>query len=175
MPIRIRNENFVGWVRQSHNPTKWLKSQPMLGCDALRLTQPTGAGIRFQSCVTLIAGLLFVMPVAEAADDAALQQQMESLQQRVTELEKRLSALETPQIKEAIRKVSGPENPGHSEVAANWEFLKVGHGYTKVRELLGEPVAIKKGAMEFWFYSDKELDGPFVKFLFEKVTEWRGP
>ena len=128
-----------------------------------------------RSCMTLAAGLLTVMPMAEASDDAPLQQQMESLQQRMTELEKRLNALETPQIQQAIRAVSGPENPGHGEVAANWKFLKVGHGYDKVRELLGEPVAIRKGAMEFWYYSDRELDGPFVQFLFNKVSEWREP
>lgn len=121
-------------------------------------------------------GLLFcVMPLTHAADDVVLQQQLDSLQQRVTELEKRLNALETPQIKQAIREVSGPENPGHSDVASNWELLKVGYSYEKVRALLGEPVKVKSGAMEFWFYSDRELEGPFVKFLFNKVNSWKGP
>lgn len=123
-----------------------------------------------------LCGVLFgVMPLAQAADEAALQQQIEVLQQRVTELEKRLDGLETPQIKQAIRAATGPEKPGHSEVAANWDFLKVGYSYDKVRELLGEPVKVKSGAMEFWFYSDHELDGPFVKFLFNKVQSWKGP
>jgi len=115
------------------------------------------------------------MPLACAADDAALQQQIELLQQRVTELERRLNALETPQIQQAIRAASGPENPGHSDVASNWEFLKVGYSYEKVRALLGEPVKVKSGAMEFWFYSDRELEGPFVKFLFNKVNSWKSP
>lgn len=119
--------------------------------------------------------LLLVMPLTQAADDAALQQQVELLQQRVTELEKRLKALETPQIQQAIRAATGPENPGHSEVASNWEFLKVGYSYDKVRELLGEPLDVKSGAMEFWFYSDRGLEGPFVKFLFNKVNSWKGP
>lgn len=125
--------------------------------------------------VGLLSVLFTLMPLAQAADDAALQQQFEALQQRVSELEKRLDALETPQIQQAIRAVSGPENPGHSDVASNWEFLKVGYGYDKVRDLLGEPLKVKSGAMEFWFYSDRELDGPFVKFLFNKVNSWKGP
>lgn len=125
--------------------------------------------------IALLGGLFTLMPLAQAADDAALQQQFEALQQRVGELEKRLNALETPQIQQAIRAVSGPENPGHSDVASNWEFLKVGYGYDKVRDLLGEPLKVKSGAMEFWFYSDRELDGPFVKFLFNKVNSWKRP
>lgn len=121
-------------------------------------------------------GVLWVLVFpARAADDAALQQQVEMLQQRVTELERRLDAIETPQIKQAIRSAAGPEKPGDSTEASNWDFLKVGYSYDKVRELLGEPVDIKRGAMEFWFYSDRGLKGPFVKFLFKQVNSWKGP
>lgn len=127
-----------------------------------------------KKAIFLAAGLLAAVPLAQA-DEAGLQQQLEALQQRVTELERRLNTLETPQIREAIRAATGPEAPGQSEVASNWEFLKVGYSYEKVRELLGEPLQIKSGAMEFWFYSDRGLEGPFVKFLFNKVNSWKAP
>lgn len=126
--------------------------------------------------IAVVAGLLCsIVPLAHGTEDVHLQQQVEQLQQRVSDLERRLKALESPQIKEAIRAATGPENPGHSEVASNWEFLKIGNSYDKVRELLGEPLSTKSGAMEFWFYSDRGLEGPYVKFLFNKVNGWKGP
>ena len=123
-----------------------------------------------------LAGVLFIMmPLAQASGEGDLQQQIDVLQQRVTELEQRLKVLDTLKIQQAIRAATGPESPGQSDVASNWEFIKVGYSYDKVRELLGEPLKIKKGAMEFWYYSDRELDGPFVKFLFNKVNSWKVP
>ena len=127
-----------------------------------------------RSAFSLCALLLSVAPMVQA-DDAVLKQQIEALQQRVSDLEKRLDALETPQIKQAIKEAVGPESPGDSKVASNWDFLKIGYGYDKVRELLGEPMNVKGGAMEFWFYSDRDMDGPYVKFLFNKVNGWKGP
>ncbi len=117
--------------------------------------------------------LLLMAPLSHAADDAAVQQQINALQQRVTELGKRLDALATPQVQQAMRAASEPESPGHSEIVYNWGFLKVGHSYEEVRALLGEPVKTTPGAMEFWFYSERDLDGPFVKFLFNKVNSWK--
>ncbi len=112
---------------------------------------------------------------SHAADNEALQAQIDALSQRVAELEKRLGVLDSPQIQEAIKKVSGPSNPGDSSSRDNWGFLKVGYDYNEVEELLGKPLSIKKGGMEFWYYSDKGLEGPFVKFLFRKVNSWKAP
>ncbi len=119
--------------------------------------------------------LMGVMSSAQALDDANMQQQLDMLQQRVSELEQRLNVLEAPQIQQTIPEITGPEITGHSDAASNWTLLKVGYSYDKVRELLGEPVMVKSGAMEFWLYSDRGMDGGFVKFLFNKVNSWKGP
>jgi hypothetical protein len=120
------------------------------------------------ACVVIATG-------ANAADDESLRQQVESLSKRVTQLEQRLDALESPEVKQVIEQVVPPSNPGDSSDVSNWSRLKVGYTYDDVRKLLGEPVRIKKGGMEFWYYSDKGLDGPFVKFLFRQVNAWQAP
>lgn len=119
--------------------------------------------------------LLLMAPLLQAADDGAAQQQLEALQQRVTELEKRLDTLAIPQGQQATRAASAPQSSGHSEVISDWKLLKVGYSYEEVRELLGTPVKITPGLMEFWFYSERDLDGPFVKFLFNQVNSWKAP
>ena len=115
------------------------------------------------------------LPLVYANADLSLEQQVEDLSKRVVELERRLNALESPELKQVIEQVSAPVNPGHSDDQSNWNRLKVGYNHDEVRELLGEPVRIKKGGMEFWYYSDVALKGPFVKFLFGKVNDWKGP
>ena len=128
----------------------------------------------YRSALALVIAM-GVVPAGYAADSEALQQQIEALTKRVTALEKRIGILDTPAVKMAIKEASGPQKPGDSSDASNWGFLKVGYNYAEVRELLGEPVSIKRGGMEFWYYSDRGLKGPFVKFLFRKVNDWRGP
>ncbi|MFC1748211.1 hypothetical protein ACFL2V_05330 [Pseudomonadota bacterium] len=116
------------------------------------------------------------LPLSHAADDIeVLQLQVEALTKRVAELEQRLGVIDTPAVQKVIKDLNGPEDPGNSALASNWGFLKVGYDYVEVKELLGDPVKIKKGAMEFWYYSDKGLKGPFVKFLFSKVNDWKAP
>jgi len=113
------------------------------------------------------------MPVQ--AGEAELQQQIEALQQRVTELEKRLDALQSPEVMEMVEKMSKPTHPGDSSDLSNWSRLNVGFDYYEVRDLLGEPQSVKKGGMEFWFYSDRGMKGPYVKFLFRKLNDWKAP
>ncbi len=110
-----------------------------------------------------------------ASEVEQLQQQLEALSKRVAELEKRVGILDKPEVQQAIREVGGPESPGDSQIVDNWNYLKVGYDYDEVKELLGEPLSVKKGSMEFWFYSDQGTKGPFVKFLFRKVNSWKAP
>jgi hypothetical protein len=121
-----------------------------------------------------LCGVLLASPCF-AQNDASLQQQLEALTARVNDLEKRLNKLESPELMQIMREATPPENPGDSKDTSNWERLKVGYDYSDVRDLLGEPKQIKKGGMEFWYYSDAGLKGPYVKFLFRKVNGWRAP
>lgn len=121
--------------------------------------------------------LLSVMTIsgAYAGDDDGLRQQIESLSKRVGELERRIDALEAPEVKEVIQQVVPPANAGDSTDTSNWDRLKVGLGYDDVRELLGEPVRIRRGDLELWFYSDKGTNGPYVKFFLRQVNDWKAP
>lgn len=125
--------------------------------------------------VILAAVLVMPVTVVQADDMATLKAQVDALSERVSELEKKIGIVDTPAVQRAIQEVVGPVNPGDSGDKTNWDLLKVGLSYNEVRELLGEPVSIKKGGMEFWYYSDKKLDGPFVKFLFRKANDWKSP
>ena len=108
-----------------------------------------------------------------ASSDIALEQKVVDLTSRVIELERRLDALESPEMMQMIEQNSEPTNPGDSLDQSNWNRLSVGYNYDEVRELLGAPLTIKKGSMEFWYYSERKLDGPFVKFIFKKVHSWK--
>jgi len=121
-----------------------------------------------------LCGVLFASP-SFAQNDTSLQQQLEALTERVNQLEQRLKKLESPELMQMMRESTPPDNPGDSKDTSNWERLKVGFDYDDVRDLLGEPRQIKKGGMEFWYYSDAGLKGPYVKFLFKKVNAWRAP
>ena len=127
-----------------------------------------------RSIATMIVSVCW-LPQVYADSDASLRQQIEVLTKRVSQLEHRLDMLESPELKQMVEQISTPANPGRSDDETNWQRLKVGYNYDEVRQLLGEPVSIKKGGMEFWYYSDKGLDGPFVKFLFKKVNTWNAP
>ncbi len=130
--------------------------------------------MRLLYCYALVL-TMGLAPLSHATDTEALQRQIEALTKRVVELEQRMDILDAPAVQTAIKEASGPQNPGDSRDASNWGFLKVGYNYDEVRELLGEPVSIKRGGMEFWYYSDQGLKGAYVKFLFRKVNDWRGP
>ena len=112
---------------------------------------------------------------AYAADDVSLKRQVEMLSQRVGELERRLDAIESPEIKAAIQQAVPPTNPGDSADGSNWSRLKIGFTYSDVRELLGEPLKIKPGDVELWYYSDQGADGPHVKFVFRLLNNWKAP
>ncbi len=126
-------------------------------------------------CYSLLPILFFISSSSLAEDNAALQKQLDELVQRVSILEDKLKMLDTPEVRGIIEKLSGPQNPGDSQDQSNWRLLSVGYDYQEVRELLGEPVRIKKGGMEFWYYSDQGLKGPYIKFLFRKVNDWQAP
>lgn len=120
---------------------------------------------------------------ALAASDRSLQLQIDALTQRLSELEQRIDELEkkpatTINKTTVIRTKSSlpvPTNPGEWQDTTNWIHLKVGYNYEEVRELLGEPLKIRGGSSEYWYYTDKKLDGPHVKFLFKKVNSWKPP
>ena len=126
-------------------------------------------------CLVFVTAGAFCLPQAYADNESSLRQQVELLTERVNQLERRLDALESPELKKMVEQNTAPVNPGQSDDQSNWNRLKIGYNYDEVRGLLGEPVRIKKGGMEFWYYSDQGLDGPFVKFLFKKVNAWKGP
>lgn len=123
----------------------------------------------------LLLALLCYSSSGLADTDVPLKAQLQALEARVSELERRLDALDSPEVQQLVREVSAPQNPGDSDDRSNWDRLKVGYDYAEVRELLGEPLQVKKGGMEFWYYSERGLQGPYVKFLFRKVNDWRGP
>ena len=128
--------------------------------------------MRLKICSFLLLGLA-CSGMSSASSDVDLEHKLTELTSRVMELERRLDALESPEMMELIEQNTGPTNPGDSLDQSNWNRLKVGYNYEEVRELLGEPVKIKKGSMEFWYYSERKLDGPFVKFIFKKVHSWK--
>ena len=124
-----------------------------------------------------ISGLLLLglacSGISDASSDVDLEHKLNDLSTRVLELERRLNALESPEMVQLIEQNTASTNPGDSQDQSNWNRLKIGYNYDEVRELLGEPVMIKKGSMEFWYYSERKLDGPFVKFIFNKVHSWK--
>ncbi len=131
---------------------------------APKLAEEAGATPTAALLPIVVPAPVTAIPVAESA--------------RVAELEARLKMLEAQPAKVVVvhrDEESEPENPGDSTDNNNWLRLNIGHDYTDVRELIGEPLQIKRGAMELWFYSDKGLKGPHVKFLFKKVNGWRAP
>lgn len=127
---------------------------------------------RLGICGLLLLGLV-CSSMSYASSDVELERKFNELSARVIELERRLNALESPEMVQLIEQNTASTNPGDSLDQSNWNRLKVGYNYDEVRELLGEPVKIKKGSMEFWFYSEHKLDGPFVKFIFKKVHSWK--
>lgn len=119
----------------------------------------------------VLIGLLVSAAPAMAAD-----QTLEALIKRVEALEKRLDALEQKPAQVIIKQDELPplQNPGNATEPENWARLTLGMSYVEVEELLGKPLSIRKGGVEYWYYSKGKLDGPFVKFLFNKVHSWRG-
>jgi len=111
--------------------------------------------------------------MSNASSDVDIERKLSDLTSRVVELERRLNALESPEMIQMIEQNTASTNPGDSLDQSNWNRLKVGYNYDEVRELVGEPVKIKKGSMEFWYYSGRKLDGPYVKFIFKKVHSWK--
>ncbi|MCF6324640.1 MAG: outer membrane protein assembly factor BamE [Gammaproteobacteria bacterium] len=128
----------------------------------------------------LIASTLMATPAI--ASDKPLQQQVDALTERLSELEQRLISIEkrpTTVTRTTIIKTDNslppPTNPGEWQDTTNWIHLKVGMDYQDVRDLLGEPLKIRRGASEFWYYTDKKFGGPHLKFLFKKVNAWTAP
>jgi len=108
--------------------------------------------------------------------------QLDALTQRLSELEQRLETLEqrpaTVTRTTVIKTKSSlppPTNPGEWRDTTNWVHLKVGMDYKDVENLLGEPLKIRRGASEYWFYTNNKFDGPHLKFLFKKVNSWKAP
>lgn len=129
----------------------------------------------------LIVGTLFITP-AIAASDKSLQLQIDSLTQRLSELEQRLDNVESrpaavsrTTIIKTTSSLPPPTNPGEWQDPTNWLHLKVGMDYDDIRALLGEPLKIRRGSSEFWYFTDKKFDGPHLKFLFKKLNSWSAP
>jgi len=123
-----------------------------------------------------------VMATSALASDKAMQMQVDALTERLSELEQRLNTIEkkpTMVTRTTIIKTDNslppPTNPGEWQDTANWIHIKVGMDYQDVRDLLGEPIKIRRGASEFWYYTEQKFDGPHLKFLFKKVHAWKAP
>lgn len=139
----------------------------------MKILPPIGA--------TLLASVLFTTPTL-ASSDRSLQLQIDELTQRLSELEQRLDNIEKKPatvtrttIIKTKSSLPPPTNPGEWSDPTNWIHLRVGMDYEDVRDLLGEPLKIRSGASEFWYYTDKKFDGPHLKFLFKKVNSWKAP
>lgn len=122
-----------------------------------------------------------ITPLSAIADES-LQTQINALTERLSEMEQRLETLEkkpaTVTRTTVIKTKSSlppPTNPGDWQDATNWVHLKVGMDYRDVTALLGEPFKIRRGASEYWFYTNDKFDGPHLKFLFKKVNSWKAP
>ncbi len=137
--------------------------------------------IRTHIYAALVASALVTAP-ATASPDKSLQSQIDALSQHLSELEQRIAAIEkkpTTVTRTTIIKTDNslpqPTNPGEWRDSTNWIHLKVGMDYDDVRDLLGEPLKIRRGASEFWYYTDQKFDGAHLKFLFKKVNSWQPP
>ena len=118
--------------------------------------------------------VLSMIPFVSSAE-ADVEGQVQALQERLIQLEARVKALEA-QTEKRDADLALVVESGVLEVQGPWEKLELGLDYARVMELLGKPVSKRKSAMaEYWYYSDKRSEGPFVKFIFSKVDGWKAP
>ena len=116
----------------------------------------------------------FALMVAAAcyAEDN-VDQRLEALQLKLQQLEARIKTLETAVVKADL--VERDESEALENISP-WVQLKLGLTPAKVKELLGQPLSTRKGAMdEYWYYSPQGKNGPYVKFMFLKVDSWKAP
>ncbi len=99
-------------------------------------------------------------------DPSSLQQQIYDLQKRVTELENR---------KAETNKTTNKIGHHKEEKSSVWQQLKIGMSYKEVTQLLGKPAHKTRGSIEVWYYSADKSDGPFAKFIFNRLNNWRAP
>ncbi|NOY71569.1 MAG: outer membrane protein assembly factor BamE [Gammaproteobacteria bacterium] len=99
-------------------------------------------------------------------DPGSLQQQIYDLQKRVTKLENR---------KEETNKTVNIISHNKEEEGSVWQQLKIGMSYKEVTQLLGKPAHKTRGSIEVWYYSADKSDGPFAKFIFNRLNNWRAP
>jgi hypothetical protein len=104
---------------------------------------------------------------AENQNEQDIQTKLMDLQNHIEQLESRVKQLEQGIVASGGEIAVQPKGP--------WEKLTMGMTYQEVTEILGKPMSRKKGGVEYWFYSAQKLDGPYVKFLFEKVDSWKTP
>ena len=98
---------------------------------------------------------------------------LQSLQQQVLDLQKRVTELENKQIKtsQSVDLI----NNNKEELGSVWQQLKIGMNYKAVTQLLGKPKHKTRGSVEIWYYSAEKSDGPFAKFIFNRLNNWREP
>ena len=127
----------------------------------------------FKRISILFIALVSIIVVAPCSAEDKLDQRFEALQLKVQKLEERIKMLETAAVKADLVKRDESEA---LESISPWIQLKLGLTQAKVRELLGQPSSIRKGAMdEYWYYSPQGKNGPYVKFMFLKVDSWKVP
>jgi len=116
----------------------------------------------------LLAVILFFSSCLTYADEQAIVD-LQSLQQQVFDLQKRVTELENQQT-------TPTANINNKKTAGSvWQQLKIGMNYTEVTQLLGKPEHKTRGSVEFWYYSDQRSDGPFAKFIFQRLNNWEAP
>ncbi len=116
----------------------------------------------------LLAIILFFSSCLTYADEQT-NVDLQSLQQHVFDLQKRVTELENKQTSPIV-------NTNNKKTTDSvWQQLKIGMNYNEVTRLLGEPEHKTRGSVEFWYYSDQKSDGPFAKFIFQRLNNWKAP
>ena len=128
-----------------------------------------------KSVVILFILILLNAGSASAWAGSETESRLSELKQKLLELEARIQTLESQSQLGHVspRQSLKMQKPGSS---SPWSRLKLGLNYNQVTELLGKPESKRKSAMaEYWYYSEKRSEGPYVKFIFSKVDGWKAP
>lgn len=121
----------------------------------------------------ILGAVLYCSVSLTYAKDPKAVLDLDSLQQQVFDLQKRVTKLENK--KTETNKATNKISNNKEEKGSVWQQLKLGMSYKEVTQLLGKPAQKTRGSIEFWYYSTDKSDGPFAKFIFNRLNNWRAP